>query len=110
MGERGRPGTGQVRRHPRADGLTTFSLRVRAYGQRHTVRLGSELDGWTDARAEMELANIYTQIRAGIWEPPRPRQAEDQPEPTFHQYASLWLRRGVQGAQARRASTGDRSG
>jgi integrase len=95
MGERGRPATGQVRRQPRADGLTTFSLRVRAYGHRYTVRLGTEQDGWTEARADMELANVYAQIRAGIWEPPRARSTEEQPEPTFHEYASLWLRRRV---------------
>ena len=95
MGERGRPATGQVRRQPRADGLTTFSLRVRSYGHRYTVRLGTELDGWTEARAHMEMANVYAQIRAGIWQPPRPRSAEKQPEPTFHEYASLWLRRRV---------------
>jgi integrase len=95
MGERGRPSTGQVRRHARADGLTSYSLRVRAYGQRHTVRLGTELDGWTEPRAEMELANIYAQIRAGIWQPPRPRQTDAKPEPTFHEYASLWLRRRI---------------
>ena len=35
---------------------------------------------------------MYAQIRAGIWEPPRPRTGDDQPEPTFHEYASLWLR------------------
>ena len=71
MGQRGRPATGQIRRHPRADGLTTFSLRVRAYGERYTIRLGTELDGWTDARAEIELANVCAQIRAGTWTPPR---------------------------------------
>ena len=73
MGQRGRPATGQVRRYRRGDGTTTFSLRVRAYGERFTVPLGSELDGWSEARADIELANVYAQIRAGIWEPPRPR-------------------------------------
>jgi len=93
MGERGRPARGQIRRQRRADGLTTFSLRVRAYGRRFTVRLGTELDGWTEARAELELANVNAQIRAGIWEPPRRRASGEQPEPTFHEYASLWRRR-----------------
>ena len=66
MGERGRPATGQIRRQSRADGLTTSSPRVRAYGHRHTVRLGTELDGWTEARAELELANVAAQLRAAI--------------------------------------------
>jgi integrase len=92
MRARGRPATGQVRRYRRGDGTTTFSLRVRAYGERFTVPLGSELDGWSEARADIELANVYAQIRAGIWEPPRARTGDDQPEPTFHEYASLWLR------------------
>ena len=89
---RGRPLTGQVRRYRRRDGTTTFSLRVRAYRERFTVALGSELDGWSEARADVELAHVCAQIRAGIWEPPRPRKGGDQPEPTFHEYASLWLR------------------
>ena len=46
--------------------MTTFSLRVRAYGHRYTVRLGTELDGWTEARADMELANVYAQISADL--------------------------------------------
>ena len=95
MGERGRPATGQIRRQSRADGLTTFSLRVRAYGERHTVRLGTELDGWTDVRADAELVNVCAQIRAGVWEPPQPRLGGEAPEPTFHEYASMWLKRRI---------------
>ena len=94
MRQRGRPGTGQIRRQLRADGLTTFSLRVRAYGKRHTIRLGTELDGWTEARAEIELANVCAQIRAGTWSPPG-KHTETGEVPTFHEYASAWLRRRV---------------
>ena len=92
MGERGRPATGQIRRYRRGDGTTSFSLRVRAYGERFTVPLGTEIDGWTEPRAELELANVCAQIRAGIWAPPRPRTGDKQPEPTFHEFASIWLR------------------
>lgn len=95
MRQAGRPATGQIRSMRRADGLTTYSLRVRAYSERHTVRLGNELEGWTHARAETELANITAQIRAGIWEPPpRPGEPADAP-PTFHEYASMWLKRRI---------------
>ena len=94
MSQRGRPGTGQVRPYVRADGLTTFSLRVRARGERHTIKLGSELDGWTPARAEIELANVCAQIRAGTWTPPR-KSTETTEVPTLHEYASLWLKRRV---------------
>ena len=71
MAQAGRPATGQVRREPRVDGSVTFSLRVRANGERFNVLLGNELDGWNEARAENELANVMAQIRAGIWQPPR---------------------------------------
>jgi len=94
MRQRGRPGTGQIRRQVRADGLTTFSLRVRAEGKRHTIRLGTEIDGWTEVRAEIELANVCAQIRAGTWAPPR-KHTDAGAVPTFHEYASAWLRRRV---------------
>jgi hypothetical protein len=52
----GRPldtrGTGQVLAYDRKDGLTSWYLRVRAYGSRHRVNLGTELDGWTQARPD----------------------------------------------------------
>lgn len=36
---------GQIRTHERKDGLTTYSLRVRAYGRREVVTLGTDADG-----------------------------------------------------------------
>ena len=95
MAQAGRPASGQIRRERRVDGLTAFSLRVRAYGQRHTVRLGNELDGWNEARAEIELANVAAQISAGIWEPPRRRGDPAEAPPNFHEYASMWLKRRI---------------
>jgi integrase len=65
---------------------------VRADGGRHTIRLGTELDGWTEPRAEIELANVCAQIRAGTWTPPT-APVESLAPPTFHEYASLWLKR-----------------
>jgi hypothetical protein len=94
MSQRGRPSTGQIRRTSRADGMTTLSLRVRAYGERYTIRLGTELDGWTEPRAENELANVCAQIRAGIWVPPASEDELSTP-PTFHEHASTWLKRQV---------------
>src|SRR3954454_18309271 len=94
MSQKGRPGTGQIRPYTRAEGLTTFSLRVRADGERHTIKLGSELEGWTYARAEIELANVCAQIRAGTWTPPR-EPTETSELPSFHEYASMWLKRRV---------------
>src|SRR4051795_6904551 len=52
----GTPATGQIRTHIRRDGLTTFSLRLRVDGTRHTIRLGTEAEGGSHVRAELELA------------------------------------------------------
>jgi integrase len=81
---------GNIRTHERADGLTTYSLRFGAEGKRHIIRLGTELDGWTHARAEIELQNTLAKIEAGIWEPPSDK-ATPAEEPSFHEFASRWL-------------------
>ena len=54
-----RPATGEVKRHVRKDGLTSFALRFRAYGQRRFVTLGTDEDGWTPKRAAAELRNPW---------------------------------------------------
>ena len=84
--------TGQVLAYNRKDGLTSWYLRVRAYGRRPRLNLGTELDGWTQARARIELQNVLAKIQAGLWEPPAP-QATALDDPTFHQFASSWLAR-----------------
>ena len=84
--------SGQVVTHKRKDGLTSWYLRVRAYGRRHRINLGTELDGYTDARARIELQNVLAKIQAGIWEPPGPRGGEHD-DPSFHEFASSWLSR-----------------
>ena len=58
MSSRGRPATGQIRPHTRRDGLTTYSLRLRVDGTRYTIRLGTEAEGWSRVRAELELENV----------------------------------------------------
>src|SRR5947209_19837073 len=88
-----RPATGQVivdrrRRSP------TFGLRFRAYGRREYVRLGTASEGWTEAKARLELQNTLADVRRGIWQAPlvavarAPRQI-----PTFHEFASEWFER-----------------
>jgi hypothetical protein len=59
------------------------------------VPLGNERDGWSEPRAEIELANLLAQIEAGIWYPPPRRGDAPETPPTFHEYASMWLRRRV---------------
>jgi integrase len=84
--------TGQVLTYKRKDGLTSWYLRVRDHGSRHRIKLGTELDGWPQARAQIELQNVLVKIQAGVWEAPAP-QATSRDEPTFHQFASSWLAR-----------------
>jgi integrase len=88
-----RPATGQVvvdrrRRSP------TFGLRFRAYGRREYVRLGTAAEGWTEAKARIELQNILADVRRGIWLAPTVETVEAPREvPTFHEFASEWFER-----------------
>jgi integrase len=84
--------TGQLVTYGRKGGLTSWYLRVRAYGARHRINLGTELDGWTEARARIELQNVVAKIQAGIWEPPAV-ESPDRKDPTFHEFATSWLTR-----------------
>jgi integrase len=69
-----------------------FAVRVRAYGQRRYVTLGTAEEGWTQARAEVELQNMLADIRRGIWQPPESQPVpESSIQPAFHQFASEWL-------------------
>jgi integrase len=84
-----RQATGSVVERPRSDGRV-FALRFRAYGRRHFLTLGSEREGWTRRKAELELANVLADIRRGIWKPTD--SAPKEPiDPTFHEFASEWL-------------------
>ena len=57
-----RAATGGVLERRRKGG-TTFVLRFRAYGQRQFVTVGCSADGWTRARAELELQNVLADVR-----------------------------------------------
>jgi integrase len=87
----GRAATGQVlldtrRQSPR------FAVRFRAYGRRHYLSLGSAAEGWTEARARLELANILADVRRGIWSAPQPEPGPAvDPDPLFHEFASRWF-------------------
>jgi integrase len=86
-----RPATGEIRERRRKDGSTSYSARVRVDSRRHTVKFGTDREGWTRARVEAELEEIMTRIKLGIWKPPAEQQQEQLPEPTFHEVASSWL-------------------
>ena len=79
---------GQIRTHDRKDGLTTFSLRVRAYGKREVVTLGTDAEGWTMRKAERKLEQVLAEIQVGVWRPPSTSAGSE--DPTFHEFASRW--------------------
>ncbi len=98
-----RKATGQVVEREGKRGRT-YALRFRAYGRREYLTLGGTDDGWTRARAELELENVLADVRRGIWHAPEPDLVVEQPrvEPTFHEFASEWL-------EARRGELGERT-
>jgi integrase len=86
-----RPATGQVLIDSRGQ-TSSFALRFRAYRQRHYLTLGSASDGWTHAKAELELQNVLADVRRGIWRPAAPAQVTQAPtDPRFHEFASQWF-------------------
>lgn len=93
MAKIGRERTGQVREYRAKSGIVTYSLRVRWQGERLSVRLGSELEGWNRALADLKLAQVVNEIQAGIWRPPFPDIAIEERDPVFHEFATMWLDR-----------------
>jgi len=86
-----RPARGSVEIVDRKDGLRTYWLRLTVDGRRHRVRLGTDRDGWTPARAQVELEGQIKAVDAGAWAPPEKAPARDDGDPTFRAYASSWL-------------------
>jgi integrase len=67
----GRPNSGEVTERPWKDGNTiTFGARLYAYGRRHRLVFGTNLQGWNLTRAEIELESILQQVERGTWAPP----------------------------------------
>jgi integrase len=87
-----RKATGQVVERERKRGRV-YALRFRAYGQRQFVTLGTAEEGWSRARAELELQNVLADVRRGIWQLPQPEPDPIEPrrEPGFHEFASEWV-------------------
>jgi integrase len=70
----------------------TFSLRFRANGERHYLRLGTAAEGWTEAKAEIELANVLADVRRGIWRPAQREIVEvSEVIPQFADFATEWF-------------------
>jgi integrase len=95
----GRRSTGQLETTTLADGTHAFQLRFQVGGLRERVTLHERRScpcgcggGWTERTAAVELDNVLSRVRAGVWSKPKPAAAEErQRVPTFHEYASAWL-------------------
>lgn len=92
-----RRATGHIEPHEWQDGETvTWRLRLRAHGERHVITLGTNHEGWSRERAQVELDEINQQIARGTWqrearEPTAPQEVvEDE---TIHVTLSRWWQR-----------------
>jgi integrase len=104
------PASGTIESHVLADGSRAFHLRFRVDGERARIVLHERAGcgcgcggGWAEPRARHELGDVVARVRAGVWEPPKRTGAKKAPVaevpgvPTFHEYASAWLRGKVDG-------------
>ena len=83
-----------VKRYRKRDGQYTYGLRIRAYGERHWVALGTEREGWNDVRAADRRDEITALIRRGAWRPPNTFELDPREKnPGFHEFASDWFKR-----------------
>jgi len=82
-----RPARGSTEIINRKDGLRTYWLRITVDGRRQRVRLGTDRDGWTPARAQVELEEQIKVVQAGTWTVPEHPAAGDDVDPTFRAYA-----------------------
>src|SRR5207248_8037839 len=67
-----RPATGSVVIDTRRPDDPAFGIRFRAAGKRRFATLGRASEGWTEGRAEQELADTLALVRKGLWRPPEP--------------------------------------
>jgi integrase len=93
----GRPNSGEVTERPWKDGKTiTFGARLYAYGRRYRLAFGTNVQGWNDVRAEIELESILQQVDRGTWVPPQKRMSVVQKElarPDGHQLFGPFARK-----------------
>ncbi len=83
-----------VKRFRKRDRQYTYGVRIRAYGERYWVPLGTEREGWNDVRAADRRTEIAALVRRGAWEPPNSLRLDPrESDPGFHEFASDWLKR-----------------
>jgi integrase len=79
----GRPKSGEVTERPWKDGKTiTFGARLYAYGRRHRLVFGTDVQGWNRTRAEIELEDILQRVDRGTWAPPEKKTTVKPPSAT----------------------------
>jgi integrase len=90
-----------VKRYRKRDQQYTYGLRIRAYGQRYWVPLGTEREGWNERRAIDRRDEITTLVRRGAWRPPDTFELDPREKnPGFHELATDWLTRFKRGKDA----------
>ena len=83
-----------VKRWRKRDGQYIYGLKVRAYGERFWVPLGTEREGWNERRAADRRDEIAALIRRGAWTPPDAFDLDPREKnPGFHEFATDWLAR-----------------
>jgi hypothetical protein len=106
-----RAATGSILTLTLADGTRKFRLRFQAHGERQNLVLHERAGcacgcggGWDERSARTELGNVIARVRAGVWK--RPTKTLDPGiavgVPTFHEYASDWLARKIDGVSTNR--------
>ena len=108
----GRPGPEAigsiVKRYRKRDRQYAYGLRIRAYGKRHWITLGTEREGWNDVRAADRRDEIASLIRRGAWRPPNTFELDPREKnPGFHEFASDWLKRYQRTVDASTADTAE---
>jgi integrase len=90
-----RRATGSTEAKPWSDGRTeTWFIRVRQGGQRYRVKLGTNHEGWSIERAQVELERVLGQVERGTWQPPQRHRILVAPkDETFQITASRWWHR-----------------
>ena len=89
-----RRATGSIESYRWKDARTvTWRLRVRAYGRRHRLDLGTNHEGWNRERAQVQLERIMGQVERGTWEPPGEEAVEADTDETIHLTVSRWWQR-----------------
>jgi integrase len=83
-----------VKRYRKRDRQHVYGLRVRAYGERYWVPLGTEREGWNDVRAADRRDEIAALVRRGAWRPPNSFELDPrEKDPGFHEFSTDWLKR-----------------